>query len=640
MGPTTSILVVIVVVVCLHWCEKQSGWSLSSVGWFAVAAPGSPLLGEDSDSGKVAFVFAGSPRTFVQPIIFKTTKKNLIEGFCPRPQCEPHVFARLSFSDNVHEGVRYSSVGITLPRSDKTNFILSKVKDLAQRVTIEIVDIGSDQEKQEILRHGGNRTFHKIYRELDSRRYSMYYNRWAAYQMAVKAEQEQGFRFEWVVHGRMDFFFGGPVRPYHVYSKIMWAVDQWSYNIPDVFALLPRKFSDIFYSVDEMYAENRVPCLGGPDFFSANVTESALSERGYTQDLIRVVFSELCLNKFPNKARSVIDRDTKVEWSLFGVSEEWLQRKLNYHGIEFNKGTMSYTSFFTVMVRDGAALTFFCGNTKPDSLIGWIRRTQHAPLPMSHACVTMDSELRMLQDLRGSNRTISKYGENCDIYTLATKSQPIDSPQSMCIIDDAVTELNFLPFRIKSEAGECLTVANLWKKASPALPSLSECNATMRIDDVTADYSITQLFHFYPFASQPQRLSNFQYLYDRYSQHCITVATAEVGAVDYRLSMTKCLPSPHQSQLFRVVVLDRSDNRTATVVSTRLQENRILIKWIGEHESYCLSSRAFKKSLSSQKVSKMSLTPCVPANPRQRIPVFQVERTRFLSPTTYIRPRP
>jgi hypothetical protein len=622
---------------------------LGCTGSVMSALQKSPLLSEDSDSGKVAFIFAGSPRTFVHPILFKTLKKNLIEGFCPRPQCEPHVFARLSFSDNVHEGVRYSSVGVTLPRSDKTDFILSKVKDLAQRVTIEIVDIGSDQEKQEILRHGANRTFHKIYRELDSRRYSMYYNRWAAYQMAVKAEQEQGFRFEWVVHGRMDFFFGGPVRPYHVYSKIMWAVDQWSYNIPDVFALLPRKFSDIFYSVDEMYAENNVPCLGGPDFHSAAVTETALTQSGYSPDTIKLILSELCLNKFPNKGRSVIDRGTKVEWSLFGVSEEWLQRKLNYHGIDFNKRTLGYTSFFTVMARDGPTLTFFCLNTRPNSFIGWVRRTQHSPLALSHGCFTVEKELAMLQGIKGGRQEVSKYGENCDIRSFVTKSNPSDKPQSMCIIDEAVTELNFMPFRIKSEAGECMTVTNLWSKASSALPALLECNATMTIRDVTTDYAVSQLFHLYPLASQPQRISNFQFIDEHRLQSCITVMTMENSASDYRLSMTRCLDTPNESQLFRVVILDNggstigggaSFNGTAltTTSETKLGDgNRVLIKWIGNHESYCLSARAFKKPM-TQKVSKMRLVPCVPANPKHRVPTFSLERTKLLSPTTYIRP--
>jgi hypothetical protein len=589
-----------------------------------------------SNSGKVAFVFAGSPRTFVHPLLFKSLKKNLIESFCPRDVCEPHVFARLSFMDNVHEGVRYSSVGITLPRTDKEEFIIDKVRKLAERVTIQVVDIGSKEENDEMVALGRNRSLHQIYRELDPRRYSMYFHRWSSYQMVIQAEKDGGFLFEWVVHARMDFFFGAPVKPYNLYSKIMWAVDQWSYNVPDVFALLPRRFSDVWYSIEEMYAENRVPCLGGPDFHSSFVTDEALTQRGYTSELKALVKRELCLNKYPNKGRSVFDRGTGVEWSLFGVSEEWLLRKLNFRGIDFQKKTLGYTTFFTIMSREGPSLTFFCLNTRPNSFIGWVRNTQHSPLAMAHACFTLEAELKLLQERRRPGANSSIYGPNCDYNTFVTAENASDEPQSMCIIDEAVTELNFLPYRILTEAGECLTVTNLFNKGMQALPSVFQCNATSQLRDVTMDYHISQMFNFYPLAKEPQKISNFQFLDDRRFRSCLSVVPG-AAAGDYKLAMLRCMDRPDQSQLFRVVLLDSASTGQSIVMPPEnsiktFEDNTLaMLKWVGEEETYCVSIRSFRAAI------KVGLGLCQPTNPKIRIPVFSLERTKLMGPTSAIR---
>jgi hypothetical protein len=60
----------------------------------------------------VAFVFGGSARSLVYPIVHKTIHHNLINSFCSKANaCVPHVFARVSLSDNTHQQSGYDAKG-------------------------------------------------------------------------------------------------------------------------------------------------------------------------------------------------------------------------------------------------------------------------------------------------------------------------------------------------------------------------------------------------------------------------------------------------------------------------------------------------------------------------------------------------
>lgn len=72
----------------------------------AVATPSS-----DADSERkvyrVAFVFAGAPRSFTTPVISESIRHNLIQSFCPPVtstgvKCMATVFANILSIDNVH----------------------------------------------------------------------------------------------------------------------------------------------------------------------------------------------------------------------------------------------------------------------------------------------------------------------------------------------------------------------------------------------------------------------------------------------------------------------------------------------------------------------------------------------------------
>ena len=61
------------------------------------------VLGHASREGKgvnVAFLFAGTPRSFVVGMVHESIRNNLIHTLCPPPLCHAHIYARISRADN------------------------------------------------------------------------------------------------------------------------------------------------------------------------------------------------------------------------------------------------------------------------------------------------------------------------------------------------------------------------------------------------------------------------------------------------------------------------------------------------------------------------------------------------------------
>ena len=219
---------------------------------------------------RIAFVFAGTPRSLVLPPVHESIRENLIASFCPPEFCISDVFARVSPSDNTHEGL--DSFGV-LKRGDTS--LLPKITAGLLRlnpqldptgdavVDIDWVDIGSAREKQDMLSSPFSSQRHKVLRALDPRRYSMYFNRWSAYQMALKREKETGQKYLWVVHARLDTVWGEPVRGARDWSsEYLYTPDTWWSDVPDTFAIVPRKFSDQFYGLESL-VDPTAMCLGG-----------------------------------------------------------------------------------------------------------------------------------------------------------------------------------------------------------------------------------------------------------------------------------------------------------------------------------------------------------------------------------------
>jgi len=177
---------------------------------------------------RIAFVFAGTPRSLIFPPVHESIRENLIFSFCPKELCISDIFVRVSTSDNKHGGL--DSVGI-LKKGDpslrpKIEYAISRLNPQDRQAgesglgvtEIDWTDIGSEKERSEMLSSPFSSQRHKVIRTLDPRRYSMYFNRWSAYQLAVRREAATGLQYTWVVHARLDAVWGEPVRAFRDWS--------------------------------------------------------------------------------------------------------------------------------------------------------------------------------------------------------------------------------------------------------------------------------------------------------------------------------------------------------------------------------------------------------------------------------------
>jgi hypothetical protein len=582
-------------------------------------------------AANVAFVFAGSPRSFQHPPIYLSLRHNLIAGFCPPLMCHPFVFIRMSFSDNSHDGIRYSAKGILIRSgSDQVPKILVAAHQLCANVTIARVDIGSQTEKAEMdafISKSAASNSHKIYRDLDPRRYSMYFNRMSAYEMARSYELANYMQFDWVVHARLDFFFGERVRPFNMWSRErMWVTDQWMYDVPDVLALMPRNFSDVFYSLEALYENPRVPCLGGPDFDNGSVEREALLNRSYSSKEIEFVNAENCLTKFAFAGTSVLDKATNHRWSTEGISEVLLRRKLKAYGISLALGTLGYSTFFAVMVRD--PLAFVCPNSKPSNFIGWVRKRYRSNAALAAGCFNLDDEFRLLRGQHRDNPA-KIFGASCDPVSLTRFSPRTDhsialkAPCSACLVDAAVTHWNFMPFRLKSSSTVfrektdlCLTFdSENRKKTVRALPTFSTCNDTSMFEDIRTHYELSQLFYFYPHTRAAQRISHYPYAHS--IRYCLTVdsGTGANGNTTRQLVMNRCEQDLEaQSQLFQMEYGSSVSGTSATNYDVECDTERepergpVMIRWIGQNKELCIGVRSFARRNPSRMPNRPSST--------------------------------
>jgi hypothetical protein len=68
----------------------------------------------ETDKDRIAFIFAGSIRSFVFPFVHESLRHNLIRAFCPPSKCIADVFVRISSSDNTHEKSGANAAGMAI----------------------------------------------------------------------------------------------------------------------------------------------------------------------------------------------------------------------------------------------------------------------------------------------------------------------------------------------------------------------------------------------------------------------------------------------------------------------------------------------------------------------------------------------
>lgn len=132
---------------------------------------------------KIAYVFAGSVRSFLCPKVHWSIRLHLMDALGG----EAHSFIRLSTEDNKNtrtgDGVVYTP-DHDLGELNATLAILNPKK-------IEYFKLSTQDD--EMKRNFPSLT-HTIFRENDHRRYSMFYHRCMAYRLVTAFEQEEGIR--------------------------------------------------------------------------------------------------------------------------------------------------------------------------------------------------------------------------------------------------------------------------------------------------------------------------------------------------------------------------------------------------------------------------------------------------------------
>lgn len=438
-------------------------------------------LPKDSTSiCRVAFIFAGGIRTFITPPVYESITHNLLNGFCPSNECLGDVFIRYSLSDNYHQlhGTSVTdSKGIfvkaKLLDSFSVKYAMHHFKTKNGKVFFQNVDIGSNEESMEMnvfTSKLSNRSsvFKNIYRDFDSRRFSMYFHRWSAYKMMLKEESERGLKYDWVVHARLDMAWGAPVQRVSLWpSNKIYVPDCWFSDVPDTFALIPRNYSDPYFSLDALYEIRSVPCLGGPNFNPQSVAEDELIRRGYNSTERELVRSELCMIKYTSSRTN----ENKVigRWSEAGYSEEILRRKLDFFGLNYgnNKGAIGYTSFFTSIVRE--PILFMCARLNVVALIHLSSNTVNSGI--SPGCQAMEeyANRRMLasrdQGKQRCNNSLADWPNPFEQHQPRPEFADAATGQSVysdCDIAHNTDNWNFMPFRM-------LLLPSLSYKKSPAL---------------------------------------------------------------------------------------------------------------------------------------------------------------------------
>ena len=405
-------------------------------------------------SHRVAFIFAGSPRSFVETAVSESISYNLIAALCPRKFCHGDIFWRVSYTDNIN--LLGSAKGMTR-NADNAN-LLMRIMDLAEsRFRQEInglviskrSDIGSETEKRE-QRTNFNSLDHQIFRDLDPRRYSMYFNRWSAYRLALEYEKKIGVEYTWMVHCRFDAAWFEPILPIMLWPPDrVWVPDCWFEDTVDTFALIPRKYSDGYFSVDDLVTPGAM-CLGGPDFNTSTIEKDYLVQLGYNDSMQLEVNNRVCDVMIPDAVRLPMGENHTV--SEAGFSEHILKRKLAQSKIGHAFGTLGYASLAMVIVRSN--LLAQCFFLERGHFIGYaygdIRAQQSVSLSTAIGCTHMFRDLQY--QLRSNFDSCPRNGPY--VRTTSTSSESI---LNECLLNRAYTDWNFMPFLILNRQSHCIT---------------------------------------------------------------------------------------------------------------------------------------------------------------------------------------
>jgi hypothetical protein len=235
----------------------------------------------------IAYIFAGSARSFVCPKVHWSIRLNAIDAFGG----DPTVFVRISLEDNANtrtgDGKIFKPKYANDPKTDIEETLKILNPSIIEWFTLE-------NQESEMKKHFPSFD-HQIFRTFDQRRYSMFYHRSMGYRLVLKYESEHNMKFDWVVLIRLDTGWTGPVYPITSYTPDrVWLTETGYVAYNDQFMLVPRRFSDYMFDLNTKITKD-VYCLGGPDVetkWKCSATE--LRKKGYSNEIINKTLSFCC----------------------------------------------------------------------------------------------------------------------------------------------------------------------------------------------------------------------------------------------------------------------------------------------------------------------------------------------------------
>jgi hypothetical protein len=238
---------------------------------------------QDSVQPNIAYVFAGSARSFICPKVHWSIKSHLIDALGGNP----HVFIRLSLEDNVNVKTGHGVL-------EKLDYGEVDVMRIVSILNPRKVDFFSFSNQTIDMERDFPSPIHTVFRENDQRRYSMFYHRCKAYQMVLEYEQQHRMKFDWVVLVRLDAAWVEPILPIQAYdSDRVWITETGYELFNDQFMLIPRQFSDYLYDLDTKVRQG-VYCLGGPDVERWKCDPEQLRQKGVSEEKIQAVLPYCC----------------------------------------------------------------------------------------------------------------------------------------------------------------------------------------------------------------------------------------------------------------------------------------------------------------------------------------------------------
>lgn len=254
--------------------------------------PATTLRGRPQTKTKIAYVFAGSVRSFTCPRVHWSLRWNLIDAMGG----EAYTFIRTSVEDNAN--VKTGKGTLWTPEYNSAE--LDATLSILNPRKVEYFRLSTQLDEMRKLFPS---MIHRVFQENDQRRYSMFFHRCMAYRMVVEYEKKHNMRFDWVALTRLDAAWLEPVVPIEMFTKDrVWLTETGYVPFNDQFMLIPREFADYLYDLDTKVTP-KVYCLGGPDVETWKCRREKLEAKyPHDHEFINATLQHCCYDNTPKGA--------------------------------------------------------------------------------------------------------------------------------------------------------------------------------------------------------------------------------------------------------------------------------------------------------------------------------------------------